>query len=119
MAVNVPVEINLHQQSSYLTLKYENESFDLAAEYLRVYSPSAEVMGHGPGQEKLQIGKENVSIQNIVPVGNYAIQIVYDDGHDTGIYSWEYLYELGSEYAEKWSTYLLKLKEAGYERVKQ
>ena len=119
MAVNVPVEINLHQQSSYLTLKYENESFDLAAEYLRVYSPSAEVMGHGPGQEKLQIGKENVSIQNIVPVGNYAIQIVYDDGHDTGIYSWEYLYELGSEYAEKLTTYLQKLKEAGYERVKQ
>ena len=76
-------------------------------------------MGLGPGEEKLQIGKENVSIQNIVPVGNYAIQIVYDDGHDTGIYSWEYLYELGSEYAEKWSTYLQKLKEAGYERVKQ
>ena len=76
-------------------------------------------MGHGPGQEKLQVGKENVSIQNIVPVGNYAIQIIYDDGHDTGIYSFEYLYELGCEYKDKWNTYLRKLKEAGYERVKQ
>ena len=76
MATKIPLEINLHQQSAYLTLKYEEQSFDLAAEYLRVYSPSAEVMGHGPGQEKLQVGKENVSIQNIVPVGNYAIQII-------------------------------------------
>ena len=69
--------------------------------------------------EKLQVGKENVSIQNIVPVGNYAIQILYDDGHDTGIYSWEYLYELGCAYEDKWNSYLQKLKEAGYERVKQ
>jgi DUF971 family protein len=76
-------------------------------------------MGHGPGQEKLQVGKENVSIKEIVPVGNYAIQIVYDDGHDTGIYSWEYLYELGCEYSEKWTNYLKRLKEAGYERVEQ
>ena len=79
MATMIPDEINLHQQSAYLTLKYDEQSFDLTAEYLRVYSPSAEVMGHGPGQEKLQVGKENVSIQNIVPVGNYAIQIIYDD----------------------------------------
>ena len=119
MDTKIPLEINLHQQYAYLTLKYEEQSFDLAAEYLRVYSPSAEVMGHGPGQEKLQVGKENVSIQNIVPVGNYAIQIIYDDGHDTGIYSWEYLYELGCGYAEKWNNYLQRLKEAGYERVKQ
>ena len=119
MATNIPVEINLHQQSAYLTLKFDDQAFDLAAEYLRVYSPSAEVMGHGPGQEKLQVGKENVSIQNIVPVGNYAIQILYDDGHDTGIYSWEYLYELGCAYEDKWNSYLQKLKEAGYERVKQ
>ena len=118
MAENIPVEINLHQQSAYITLKYSDKSFDLAAEYLRVYSPSAEVMGHAPGQEKLQVGKENVSIQNIVPVGNYAIQIIYDDGHDTGIYSWDYLYELSSTYAERWDNYLKKLKEAGYERVK-
>ena len=119
MAENVPVEINLHQQSSFITLKYSDETFELTAEYLRVHSPSAEVMGHRPGQEKLQVGKENVSIQNIVPVGNYAIQIIYDDGHDTGIYSWEYLYELGNTYAERWNNYLQKLKEAGYERVKQ
>ena len=119
MATNIPQEINIHQKSACLTLKYTEQSFDLPAEYLRVYSPSAEVKGHGPGQEKLQVGKENVSIQTIVPVGNYAIQIIYDDGHDTGIYSWEYLYELGIEYSEKWKAYLEKLKEAGYERVKQ
>jgi len=119
MAKNVPVEINLHQQSAFLTIKYSDKIFELTAEYLRVYSPSAEVMGHAPGQEKLQVGKENVSIQNIVPVGNYAIQIIYDDGHDTGIYSWEYLYELGSEYSEKWNSYLQRLNEAGYERVEQ
>ena len=119
MATMIPDEINLHQQSAYLTLKYDKQSFDLTAEYLRVYSPSAEVMGHGPGQEKLQVGKENVSIQNIVPVGNYAIQIIYDDGHDTGIYSFEYLYELSCEYKAKWNSYLQRLKEAGYERVKQ
>ena len=119
MTTKIPKEINLHQQSAYLTLKYPEASYDLSAEYLRVYSPSAEVTGHGPGQEKLQIGKENVSIQSIVPVGNYAVQIVYDDGHDTGIYSWEYLYELGCEHAERWGSYLQKLKEAGYERVKQ
>lgn len=119
MATNIPQEINLHQKSAYLTLKYKEKSFDLPAEYLRVYSPSAEVRGHGPGQEKLQLGKENVSIQTIVPVGNYAIQIIYDDGHDTGIYSWEYLYELGIEYSAKWEAYLEKLKEVGYERVKQ
>jgi len=119
MTTKIPEEINLHQKSAYITLKYDNQVFDLAAEYLRVYSPSAEVMGHGPGQEKLQVGKENVTIQNIVPVGNYAIQIIYDDGHDTGIYSWEYLYVLGCEYEEKWNSYLQKLKEAGYERVKQ
>ena len=119
MATKIPIEINLHQQSAYLTLKYEEQSFDLAAEYLRVHSPSAEVMGHGPGKEKVQVGKENVAIQNIVPVGNYAIQIIYDDGHDTGRYSWEYLYELGCGYADKWNSYLQKLKEAGYERVKQ
>ena len=119
MATMIPDEINLHQQSAYLTLKYDEQSFDLTAEYLRVYSPSAEVMGHGPGQETLQVGKENVSIQNIVPVGNYAIQIIYDDGHDTGIYSFEYLYELSCQYTDKWNSYLQRLKEAGYERVKQ
>ena len=118
MATKIPVEINLHQQSAYLTLKYDDQSFDLAAEYLRVYSPSAEVMGHGPGQEKLQVGKENVSIQNVVPVGNYAIQILYDDGHDTGIYSWEYLYELCKDYKKNWHDYLDRLNKSGYARKK-
>ena len=78
MAENIPLEINLHQQSAYITIKYENDSYDLTAEYLRVHSPSAEVKGHAPGQEKLQIGKENVSIEKITPVGNYAIQIFFD-----------------------------------------
>ncbi len=119
MAAKIPIEINLHQKSAYLTLKYSDESFDLSAEYLRVNSPSAEVKGHGPGQEKLQVGKENVSIQNLAPIGNYAIQIIFDDGHDTGLYSWEYLYELGQDYEKKWKNYIERLKEAGYERVKK
>ena len=114
-----PSNLILSKDKKLLTVTFDNIDYSLSSEFLRVYSPSAEVMGHGPGQEKLQVGKENVSIQNIVPVGNYAIQIIYDDGHDTGIYSFEYLYELGCEYKDKWNTYLQKLKEAGYERVKQ
>ena len=83
MAENIPLEINLHQQSAYITIKYENDSYDLTAEYLRVHSPSAEVKGHAPGQEKLQVGKENVSIEKITPVGNYAIQVFgLPDGGD-------------------------------------
>ena len=119
MADKVPLEIKLHQQSGLLSLNFDNEEFKLDAEYLRVYSPSAEVMGHAPGQEVLQIGKEDVLIQNIVPVGNYAIQIIFDDGHDTGIFTWDYLYELGAEYEIKWNQYLKRLKEAGYERKNQ
>ena len=119
MAENIPLEINLHQQSAYITIKYENDSYDLTAEYLRVHSPSAEVKGHAPGQEKLQVGKENVSIEKITPVGNYAILIFFDDGHSSGIYSWDYLYELGSSYNDKWHSYLKKLEEAGYKRNEQ
>ena len=119
MAENIPLEIKLHQQSAYITIKYENDSYDLTAEYLRVHSPSAEVKGHAPGQEKLQVGKENVSIEKITPVGNYAIQIFFDDGHSSGIYSWDYLYELGSSYNDKWHSYLKKLEEAGYKRNEQ
>ena len=86
MAENIPLEINLHQQSAYITIKYENDSYDLTAEYLRVHSPSAEVKGHAPGQEKLQVGKENVSIEKIIPVGNYAIQVYgLPDGSDLEI----------------------------------
>ena len=93
-----PTGIELHQRSKTLELKYANgESNTLSCEYLRVFSPSAEVKGHGPGQEVLQIGKINVGINDIKPVGNYALQLFFSDGHDTGIFSWDYLFETGSE----------------------
>ena len=85
-------------------------------EYLRVYSPSAEVQGHGPGQEVLQLGKEDVVIEKIEQVGIYALQPTFDDGHDTGIYSWDTLYDLGVNYSQYWQTYLDRLKEAGHTR---
>lgn len=90
--------------------------FELPCEYLRVYSPSAEVQGHGPGQGVLQIGKENVNVAEIEPVGNYAVRLVFDDGHNTGIYSWSYLYELGATREEKWREYLERLDAAGHKR---
>jgi len=101
-----------------ITLEYEDgTSFDLPFEYLRVYSSSAEVKGHGPGQGVLQVGKENVRITVIEPIGHYAVRLIFDDGHDTGLYSWEYLYELGEQKTEKWQDYLDRLKEAGHKRV--
>ena len=112
-----PTNINLHQQSRVLELTYEDgTSYKLPCEYLRVYSPSAEVTGHGPGQEILQLNKEEVNITGIEPQGNYAIKLVFDDKHDTGIYTWEYLYELGANYESKWQDYLNRLKAAGHER---
>jgi DUF971 family protein len=112
-----PTEINLHQKSRVLEVAFEDGArFRLPCEYLRVYSPSAEVRGHGPGQEVLQIGKENVNITSIEPVGNYAVVLHFDDGHDTGIYSWQHLYYLGSHQDELWKTYLKRLSEAGYQR---
>lgn len=114
-----PVNINLHQKSRVLELEYdEGSKFELPCEYLRVYSPSAEVTGHGPGQEILQLGKEDVNITAIEPQGNYAIKLVFDDKHDTGIYTWDYLYELGTHYDEKWQEYLERLKEAGHKHKK-
>lgn len=114
-----PININLHQKSRVLEIEFEgNETFELPCEYLRVYSPSAEVTGHGPGQEVLQVGKEDVSITAIEPQGNYAIKLVFDDRHDTGLYTWDYLYELGSGYEEKWQAYLDRLAEAGHKRKK-
>ncbi len=110
-----PTEINLHRQSRILEIRFEDGShFELPAEYLRVYSPSAEVRGHGPGEGKLQIGKEDVNIDNLVPVGNYAIQIFFDDNHNTGIYAWDTLYDLGQHYEEYWQQYLRRLEEAGH-----
>lgn len=112
-----PTEINLHQKSRVLEITFDDGShFSLPCEYLRVYSPSAEVRGHGPGQEVLQVGKENVNISAIEPVGNYAVQLYFDDGHHTGIYSWDTLYDLGKHYEEYWKDYLQRLEAAGYKR---
>ena len=116
MADKVPLEIKLHQQSGLLSLNFDDKEFKLDAEYLRVYSPSAEVMGHAPGQEVLQIGKEDVLIQNIVPVGNYAIQIVFDDEHNSGIYSWEYLKYLSANEDILWAKYVKTLSNVGLSR---
>lgn len=113
----VPVEIRLRKASRCLTLRYaDGQSFDLDFEYLRAHSPSAEVKGHGPGQETLQTGKENVVVTAVEPVGHYAVRLVFDDGHDTGLYTWKYLHELGSEYDTRWQAYLDRLEAAGYAR---
>ena len=102
-----------------LEVAYEDGArFSLPFEYLRVYSPSAEVRGHGPGQETLQTGKEDVAITRIDPVGHYAIRLVFSDGHDTGLYSWTYLRELGEQQAANWQAYLDRLQAAGYARKK-
>ena len=109
-----PVEINLHQQSRILDVSFDDgSSFSLPVEYLRVFSPSAEVRGHGPGQEVLQVGKREVNISAIEPVGMYAVKFVFTDGHDTGIYSWEYLHDLGTKHDTNWKGYLARLAQAG------
>jgi DUF971 family protein len=109
-----PTEIKLHKISNILEVHFDDGSiFELPSEYLRVYTQSAEAVGHGPGQETLQIGKENVSITDIRPVGNYAIALSFSDGHDSGIYSWDLLYKLGSEYPLLWTNYLQELEAAG------
>jgi len=113
-SVPQPTEIKLHQKSRILEVEFsDGRKFRLPYEFLRVYSPSAEVRGHGPGQEVLQVGKKDVKILSVEPVGNYAIKLVFDDGHDTGLYSWSYLRELGSQREEKWQQYLSRLKELG------
>jgi DUF971 family protein len=112
-----PTEIHLHQQSRVLDIAFDDgRSFALSCEYLRVFSPSAEVRGHGPGQEVLQVGKRQVNIDAIEPVGVYAVKLAFSDGHDTGIYSWEYLYELGEKHEANWKTYLARLEKAGKSR---
>ncbi len=113
----VPTEITLHQQSRILEIRFDDgERFELPCEILRVYSPSAEVKGHGSGQGVLPIGKEGVNITAIEPVGNYAVKLIFDDGHATGIYSWGYLYDLGKGLDRYWMDYLDALKQAGYQR---
>lgn len=112
-----PTDIQLHQKSRLLEITYtDGKTFKLPCELLRVYSPSAEVRGHGPGQEVLQIGKEDVNITDVEPVGHYAVKLTFSDGHDTGIFDWNYLYHLGSEQDRLWSDYLGRLHNAGYER---
>ncbi len=111
------VGVKLHKVSRILEVEYEDGNvFELPCEYLRVFSPSADVQGHGPGQEVLQVGKEHVNIDNIEPVGNYALKLIFDDGHNTGLYTWAYLYELGKEQDNYWMNYLDRLKEAGHIR---
>lgn len=113
----VPTEIKLHQKSKRMEITFsDGRRFELSYELLRVYSPSAEVRGHGPGQEVLQIGKKDVDIVAVEPVGTYAIQPRFSDGHDTGIYSWDYLYELGTNRDRLWQDYLNRLERAGARR---
>jgi DUF971 family protein len=115
----VPTEIKLHQKSRVMEISFaDGRAFRLPYEYLRVYSPSAEVRGHGPGQEVLQTGKRDIEIRSLEPVGSYAVQPVFSDGHSTGIYSWDYLYELGESQERFWREYLAKLEAAGASRDK-
>jgi DUF971 family protein len=106
--------IKLRRQSRLLEVTFDDgTNHELPCEYLRVYSPSAEVRGHGPGQETLQLGKHQVQVVKVEPVGNYAVRLVFDDGHDTGLYTWGYLYELGETRAAKWQHYLGRLQQLG------
>ena len=116
----VPTEVRLRKQARCLTLAYaDGQVFDLPFEFLRVYSPSAEVKGHGPGQEVLQTGKEAVMVAAIEPVGHYAVRLTFDDGHDTGLYTWKYLYKLATRFEERWQSYLDRLRAAGYARASE
>ena len=108
--MNPPTNITLSKNKKLLTVSFENDNFDMSSEYLRVYSPSAEVRGHGPGQETLQLNKQNVTINSLAPMGNYAIAIHFCDGHTTGIYSWSYLYHLGVDKDELWKDYCERVK---------
>ena len=113
-AARTPTEIKLRRQSRVLDVAFDDgQRFELPFEYLRVYSPSAEVRGHGPGQETLQLGKHEVQVVNVDPIGNYAVRLVFNDGHDTGLYTWGYLYELGATRAAKWQRYLDRLQQLG------
>jgi len=113
----IPTEINLNKKDRMLTLTFDDgQQFELSCEYLRVNSPSAEVQGHGPGEGVLQVGKENVAIDSIEAVGSYAILLRFDDGHDTGIYAWDTLYNLGANKDAIWKDYLERLQAAGHKR---
>jgi DUF971 family protein len=116
----IPTELHLHRFSKILEIKYEDgASYNLSCEYLRVFSPSAEVQGHAPGQRVLQVGKEDVNVEKIEMVGNYAICLHFDDGHNSGIYSWEYLHKLALNQARNWNEYLTELQNSGHKRKEQ
>ena len=113
----IPAEIKLRKASRLLEVSFEDGScFQLPFEYLRVHSPSAEVKGHGPGQEVLVLGKENVGIRAVEPVGQYAVKLVFDDGHDTGLYTWKYLFELGRDQKPNWDKYLARKAAVGIKK---
>jgi DUF971 family protein len=113
-AARTPTGIRLRRQSRLLEVAFDDgRCFELPFEFLRVYSPSAEVRGHGPGQETLQLGKHAVQVRAVEPVGNYAVRLAFDDGHDTGLYTWSYLYELGVTQDAKWRHYLDRLQQLG------
>ena len=108
-----PTGLTVHSKSRYLEIAFDDgASFDIPFELLRVYSPSAEVKGHGPGQEVLQVGKRDVNMTNLEPVGNYAVKPTFDDGHNSGLYTWDYLYDLGARMEHHWADYLKRLEAA-------
>ncbi len=115
--MTIPTEITLHQKSKTLEIAFgDGARYNLPFEFLRVYSPSAEVRGHGLGQEILQVGKKDVNLTDVAPVGSYALKLTFDDGHDSGLYTWDYLYELGKHQDARWEDYLRQMKEAGESR---
>jgi len=115
---HLPTEIRLHKQSRYLEISFaDGARFRLPCEYLRIYSPSAEVRGHAPEEAKLQVGKEGVNIEDLQQVGSYAVKIFFDDGHSSGLYDWRYLYKLGRAWQPLWLDYLDRLEEAGHQRT--
>jgi DUF971 family protein len=113
-----PSKIHLNKDKNILSLTFEDTDYQLSSEFLRVYSPSAEVVGHGPGQEVLQVDKEQVFIKDIKPTGNYAIILFFSDEHDSGIYSWDYLHHLCTHQEKLWNEYLERLKKAGHKHSK-
>jgi len=114
----IPTELKLHRKSGILDITFnDGKSFSFSCEFLRVYSPSAEVRGHGPGQEIIQTGKKDVTITHMEPVGHYAIRLDFSDGHNTGLYSWDLLYNYGINYETMWQRYLQRLQEAGGNRA--
>ncbi len=115
--MTTPIEITLHQHSKVLEVAFDDGArYKYPFEFLRVFSPSAEVRGHGPGQEVLQVGKRDVLLSDVEPVGSYALKLTFDDGHDTGLYTWEYLHEIGQYQAGMWHDYLQRLEAAGKSR---